>query len=388
MSLTVKRLNADSSFLLTFEPLPQHQPFKHSPTSTSQPSQKFTILLDPSLISDSNIHRPKFSLSSHQTPPCLTSLADLPEPDLVIISQSKSNHCHEATLRTLPASGTKTIILAEPSSAKTIRSWRHFEPSNIVTLPPYEAPIRKRTSSRVYTKNITLHRTLLPALAPGGAHGEITVAYVPQRRDLTGRHSAIGITYRPPTSRRPSLTSPTLLAHLPPTPPDSPFLLAAPAPLASPTPSRNILLSPPALPSPSLPPSPRLSASSLFPPIPRPDTLSVLYSPYGISLPSLQAYSTTHLASCAPLTLLLHGFAAVANPWYLGGRIWLGAPSGTAVATALRAKVWVGARGEAGGVGTRERVGRLLSPGSEGIPAKREGSEVLCLGVGEEVRLD
>ena len=132
MALTVKHLNADASFLLTFTPLP-------SGTGSDGPRpEPFRILLDPWITGPSKIFHAKISMVSHKCPSCISSLADLPTPDMVLISQAKSDHCNEATLRQLPASGTKTIILAEPSSARLIRSWKYFENTKVRTLPRWE----------------------------------------------------------------------------------------------------------------------------------------------------------------------------------------------------------------------------------------------------------
>lgn len=44
---------------------------------------------------------------------------------------------------------------------------------------------------------------------------------------------------------------------------------------------------------------------------------------------------------------MIHPFTRVSNPWYLGGNITAGAPSGAEIARRLGAKVWVGAHDEA-----------------------------------------
>lgn len=335
MSLTVKHLNADASFLLTFahdDPTPSASSSSTSTTTstttTPPTTPPFTILLDPWLTGPSHIYHPRFSLSTHAHPPTITTLARLPPPHLLIVSQSKSDHCHEATLRTLPPAS-PTLILAAPAAARLIRSWNHFRPpARIEALAPYAAPRRGGT------ENKTVTRIPIPALAPGGARGEVTVAYIPQKRDVTGLHSAIGLTYLPPT--------------------------AAPSP----------------------PPAP----------------LTLLFTPHGIAPPSLRPYATTHLRG-GPLTALLHPLATVSAPWCLGGTICPGLRGGAALARALQARVWVGAHdevktssgvamrwvrregwGEVGWVGGEDEEG-------EGEGGKGQGTEVLVLGVGEEVVL-
>jgi hypothetical protein len=343
MSLTVKHLNADASFLLTFEPVP------HFPPSPGFSSNPFTIVLDPWLAGASKIWHPKFSLSTHRQPSCFSSLADILEPDLVIISQNKTDHCHEATLKQLPACGTKTVILAEAAAAKTIRGWKHFDPSRVVTLPNWEDP-------RKVTKD-TIHRITLPPLTPTGVPGEVTVAYIPQKYDLTGLHSAIGITYRPPTS--------------------SSFL--------------HNELTPPA--------SPKSFQSTFSSPSDR--ALSVIYSPHGCNYASLYPYTTSHLVSEAalPLTALLHCFDKVQNPWWLGGNICAGFPTGKDIAMKLCAKAWISAHDEdkntTGWASKRietTRFGRdaveeVVSPRSEKFPERRTGTEAVILDIGGEMRL-
>ncbi|EON97294.1 hypothetical protein UCRPA7_7199 [Phaeoacremonium minimum UCRPA7] len=136
-------------------------------------------------------------------------------------------------------------------------------------------------------------------------------------------------------------------------------------------------------------------------------TLSVVFSPHGISYASLAAYATSHLVAEAtlPLTALLHCFDAVSNPWWLGGNVLLGAPAGTETATKLGARAWISAhdgekdvRGLATGLlrtrkWAREEVESVVSPRKGHFSPAQEskvgnkGTEVLALGSGEEVVL-
>ncbi|KAF2085339.1 hypothetical protein K490DRAFT_46886 [Saccharata proteae CBS 121410] len=300
MGLTVKALNADTSFLLTFTP-----PTQPSAASETHPSSDFTILLDPWLSGPAQILSSKFSISRHRAESCLSSLAELPEPDLIIISQDKPDHCHEATLRQL-SSHTSSLILAAPAAAKKIRRWRHFDPVSVHTLRPYD-----NDGARIF-------RISVPASSPKGVAGEVTVAYMPAKRDISGLHNAIGITYRPQTNE------PTTMNHyitLPPTPPDSPQTKGT---------SMNDKSRP------------------LTPPTPRPareKTLSVLYSPHGVAYATVAPYASQHLVSVSalPLTALLHSFDRVDNPWYLGGNIAAGMPGGLDIVRCLMARAWIGA---------------------------------------------
>ncbi|KAK3937113.1 hypothetical protein QBC46DRAFT_393514 [Diplogelasinospora grovesii] len=423
MALTVKHLNDDASFLLSFEPVVP----KSSPGPSPQP---FRILLDPWITGASKILHSKISKTTHRHPACISSLIELPEPDLVIISQDKSDHCNEATLRQLPATGTRTVVLAEPSSARIIRSWKYFDRQRVRTLPRWEDP-------RV-TGHPNVMRIEVPPLVPGGEAGEVTVTFIPQRRDMSGLHGAVGITYRPPAvAPLPPSSSP------PPPSPETPALLTPPTTPRSHRSHANLKTifsrSTPAVPHHDasaggalMPPSPTSlspgslrsvrSASSLGTtqnswnrPGSQPAsdrTLSVIFSPHGISYSSLHSYATSHLGSEAalPLTALLHCFDSVTTPWWLGGNVLLGAPAGTETAGRLGAKAWISAHDgdkEVKGLTAvflrtrkwrREDVlgelnaGQTQKDGSDpptntATEKPSKGTEVFALGSGEEVIL-
>lgn len=357
MSLTVKHINADASFLLSFEPAEFFDP------SNGPSRNAFTILLDPWLSGPSTIWHPKFSVSTHKEPSCVSSLIELPEPDLVIISQDKTDHCHEPTLRTLPASGTKTVIVAEPAAFKVIRSWKYFAQEKLATVPKWEEP---SSPSDCLTPNPTVFRLPIKPLDDGGAPGEVTVAFIKEKIDITGLHAAIGITYRAPTSSKTHTLSP--LAYLPLTPP------------ASPAPAQRSFLHGTGGPSASR-------------------AISVIFSPHGINYRYLAPYASSHLISEAalPLTALLHCFDRINNPWYLGGNICAGFPSGVEIAQNLLARCWISAhdgdkttRGIASSrimttTFGREEIEEVVSPRSEKFPEQRVGTEVVVLGIGEEI---
>ena len=345
MALTIKHLNSDASFLLTFRPI---LPF---PPSPGQPTNEFTILLDPWLSGPSKIWHPKFSVSRQKLPSCISNLRELPEPDLVVISQPKTDHCHEHTLTQLPASGGKTRILAEPGTVKVIKGWKYFDSSKLVTLPKWEDPRIK--------SNSTVYRISVPALAPRGSPGEVTVSFIPQKPDITGLHNAIGITYRPPSVYN-------AFDNLPGTPPDTPR-----------------------------------SFQSTFSNTVTDRALSVIFSPHGCSYKTLAPYVTSHLISEAalPLTALLHCFDRVQNTWYMGGNICSGFPGGLEIVQNLFAKAWISAhdgdKDVSGFANTkikinkypREEVESVISPRSEKFPDRRIGTEAVILESGEEITL-
>jgi hypothetical protein len=309
MALTVTQLNGDASFLLALEP------------PISDPSSKpFYIILDPWLTGSSTILHSKISITAHKDRGSIQSLLDLPEPDLVIISQNRADHLNPATLRQLPPRGTKTLILAEPSSARTIRRWNYFEDGKVVTIPKWD----HRKSPRV------IHIPILNGDAPSRKPGEVTVAFIPQRHDISGLHSAVAITYRPPIFRQ--RTSGIVL-----TPP------MTPGSDKSSTYFRVIN----AMADPLMPPAPTTSLSTKryschstrsLSALDRP--LSIIFSPHGIKYSSLHSYVTRHLVSEAalPLTALLHCFDTVSSRWF--GDVLLGAPSGVEIAMRLGAKSW------------------------------------------------
>ncbi|RYO87258.1 hypothetical protein DL763_006454 [Monosporascus cannonballus] len=410
MALTIKHLNSDASFLLSFEPVVPD--FARSAVS----SQPFIILLDPLVPGPSLITRSRNPSSTHKKPACVASLSELPEPDLVVISHHKSDRCNEATLRQLPSSGTRTLILAEPAAARVIRGWRYFGRVKVRTLERWEDPRLTGIQTAV--------RVPVPAVVAGGRRGEVTVSFVPQKkRDPAGPHGAIGITYRPPSIPNLQVTIPTTVQQqkalvTPPTTPNSSntgsssvlttrasvtdTVIYPPSPPISPRSLRSVQSASTLLPSPTQPnpatcnnnsnnsttkPSPhahsppRRPASSYYchhyhnqHTTARP--LSVLFSPQGTAYAHLAAYATSHLVSEAalPLTALLHPIDRVATRphprwwrWPLlssGGADtdFCGAGAGGAgaeIAARLGARAWVGARD--GGGGDREVRGLLAA---------------------------
>jgi hypothetical protein len=392
MALTVKQLNADASFLLTFEPILLH------PLPGGGIPEPFRILLDPWITGPSTIFHSMFSIATHKETPCVCSLNELPEPDLVIISQHKSDHCNEATLRQLPAKGTKTLILAEPAAARVIRSWKYFEKGKVRTIQRWENP---RLSGKQ-----TVIRVPVPPIQAGGEAGEVTVAFIPQKRDIKGLHAAIGITYRPPPLRK---INPRALTTPPATPKSQLSIPRIPTPpLVSPS-ANALLLAPPTPPSsPSTKSLRSVRSTASLSPHAIGRSLSVIFSPHGLSYRHLEPYATSHLVAEAalPLTALLHCFDAISNPWWLGGNICAGMPAGQETASALGARAWVSTHDgdkDVRGLVTRmlktrkftiEEVVEVVSPRVAVMPNKEKkmkpgskNTEVLVLGIGEEVAL-
>ncbi|KAH9810519.1 Beta-lactamase superfamily domain, partial [Teratosphaeria destructans] len=184
MAVTIEKLNDDTTFLLAFAPAfaPKAKLHRHFPGA-------YTLLLDPWLAGSSSLLHPTFQISHHTADCAIRSLADLdPPPDLILISQDKPDHCHRDTLCALPPH-TTARILAVPAAAKKIRSWRHFDPDVVEVLRPYHP-----------ASHHTVLRIPLPAYTSTSSAGEITIANIATRRDLTALHNALAITYRPPGS--------------------------------------------------------------------------------------------------------------------------------------------------------------------------------------------
>ncbi|MCJ1413718.1 hypothetical protein MMC32_000042 [Xylographa parallela] len=346
MSLSVRHLNGDATFLLTFSPKEDAR----NSSGYATTANRFSILLDPWLSGDSTIYHRKFALARHTVPSSIDHLSEIPPPNVVLISQEKSDHCHEETLRQLEPSLRHTTILAQPAAAKKIRGWKYFNPSKVLALPIYS---ERRPESVL--------RFCLPCQTPGGIPGEVTIAFITAKLDMTGLHNAIALTYRPPSvvpSFEPTTTtfynhdfrlseldlplqSSPFLEQLPPTPPESPRSTPESSPPQSPRPGSFF----PATATNSI--SSTVTSLSTYSPS-RPKTMSVLYSPHGIAYAHILPYARTHLVPNAalPLTLLLHAFDRVQNVWYLGGNISTGMHGGLELAQSLLARYWISAHDE------------------------------------------
>lgn len=118
MHVHVHPLNSDTSLLLSV-----------FTSSSSRPS--YTLVIDPWLFGDSPTYHRQFSNQFHSQPSNIDSLRDLSHaPDAVFISQDKSDHCHEATLKELDPG---TIVYAVRGADDIVRGWKHFD--NVQRLP-------------------------------------------------------------------------------------------------------------------------------------------------------------------------------------------------------------------------------------------------------------
>ena len=194
MSVTVRHLNADATFLLIFSPEPNPLP-----SDLKSANGAYSILIDPWLVGSSVVTAPWFAITRRNVPSAINHLSEIEEPDVVVVSQNKPDHCHKETLLQLRPEG-KTEIAAEPGAAKAIRSWNHFDPHKVHGLHKYDP--RQR-----FGHTLRLH---IPALSPSGDPGEVKISFIPAKNYMTGLHNAFGITYQPATRTKTIATVSTI----------------------------------------------------------------------------------------------------------------------------------------------------------------------------------
>lgn len=182
MSITVRQLNADSTFLLILShkthPLPD---------DLTKRGGAFTVLIDPWLTGRSIVNAKWFAMTERRLPGAIKHLSELEEPDVVLISQNKPDHCHRETLLQLRPDA-KTLIAAEPGASRVIKSWHHFDTARVHALQKYD-PTRASAG---------MLKLPIPALSMDGIDGELCIAFLPARNYVTGLHNAFGITFTPP----------------------------------------------------------------------------------------------------------------------------------------------------------------------------------------------
>ncbi|OAA42674.1 hypothetical protein NOR_04805 [Metarhizium rileyi] len=409
MALSIRQLNGDASLLLTFEPI------ESDAIRGADIAEPFRILLDPWLVGPSCFLHSKISSTTHVQGACVSTLRDLPDPDLVIVSNSRSDHCNEATLRQLAPHGTKTVILAEPMAAKLIRSWKYFDESKIFALQRWQDPRE--------TGRDTVVRVPIRSGVVGGDDGQVTISFISQGRNMKGVDSAVGITYRP-APPGPSISRRLVTTESTPT--STPSLA-----FTSQTTSLADICNAEPLETPILPPLPAFAplaptGSSVSRPLTADRStaslsyakhrgvsgVSVIFSPHGISYSVIERYATSHLVSEAalPLTALLHCFDAVSQPWWLGGNVTRGFHDGQDIIAKLGARAWISTydgdkfiRGLAKRVTRRRRhktneVRDFVHGAMLGHHGTHKGSskyggkidrqtEIMALNVGEEITL-
>lgn len=373
MALDVKHLNADSSFLLTFTPTRDPSLAQHTSIDAC------TVLIDPWLVGSFSIFSRRFQLSRLVRPPCLNSLADLPTPNLIIISQGKPDHCHRETLCTLPKDVAVTI-LAAPEAYRQIKGWRHFTRANLLRLEPY----RPR-------RNATFRLPIASSIDSDGP-GELTVTYIEQTTDLTGLHNGVGITYRSPGPYPVSLSRSQLMFPL--TPPISPLRSQQSLNMTT---TSSESMSPIASPShivDGIRPSLTTRSSEVN------EILSIVYTPHGLSSSAIEQYAASFLKplGALPLTALFHAVNTEQNPWYMGGNVVSGLPGGIELVKRLGARYWISAHDEikeTTGLAVKLLKSRVYDvEEAQGILDRESGpsmgstrTKIVDLDIGEEFRI-
>jgi hypothetical protein len=163
MSLTLRHLNADTSWLIIFN--------------------EFKILLDPWLIGSQTDYFRYFSTQEHAILPSIQNISrDLDmQIDAVIISHEFTDHCHEQTLRSLSAT---VPVFATTNASKRIRRWNYFQ-------HVYDIPLLDNQS-----ENFTL--SMLSSQQPElGMPNTISIGYISEKgfMALPSLHGATCISF-------------------------------------------------------------------------------------------------------------------------------------------------------------------------------------------------
>ncbi|EPS36194.1 hypothetical protein H072_10320 [Dactylellina haptotyla CBS 200.50] len=364
MPITLRHVTADSTWIITLTS--PHDPPSHPP---------YNIILDPWITGPSPVWHPKFAQNHHTIPFSLFNLSELtPQPDLLLISQTKTDHCNEATCRQLPKDGIK--VYAVPGADSIVKSWKHFTPSNVHRLRPYNSNKTGRVSRVPIYKDADAASKALEASKKADKYkfendpnvaAIVELAFMPALKpwEIPSIHIGLGITYTP-------LEDPSdgdITNCLPPSPPLTPPSTTYLHPNSSATdPSQStsslstvpsnqsstvtstfnsqIPTSPNRFPKKQQQPSP-LSISTkkeyTRKNLKRPgrksaSTESILYTPHGVPPSAL----TNYLASIPlPLTAFIHCFVKVDNPKWLGGTVSAGLPNALKIISSLK-----GIRGE------------------------------------------
>ncbi|KAF3144190.1 hypothetical protein TWF703_009485 [Orbilia oligospora] len=340
MPITLRHITADSTWLITLTS--PHNPPSHAP---------FNILVDPWIVGPSEVWHPKFAQNHHTTPSSIQSLEELdPQPDILLISQTKSDHCNEATCRQLSKDGSLQVYTV-PGADSIVKSWKHFNPENVHRLPTNES-ITSTSSETDKDKKDKDEDEYSFETDPSIA-AIVELAFLPALKpwEIPSIHIGLGITYTPTQDKKlppsPPLTPPsTNLLH--------PTVSAAhqvPSTITLSTVPSNLSTSPsnesnptntthPDSPNrfPKKPNSPSKPSSkksiNLKQPGPKNSlTDSLLYTPHGVPPSAL----TQYLYSLPlPLTAFLHCFVKVDNPKWLGGTVSSGLPNALKILTEVK----------------------------------------------------
>lgn len=264
-SVAVTHLSADATFLLSYIPI--HPQLQSTAPGTNAAATPFTLLLDPWLVGPSPVFHPSFSTQSHTTPPSITHLSQLEKsPDIILISQDKSDHCNEETLRQLdisPGGRDENVrVFAVRGAAGKVKGWfGKIKEGRVVELRDWKR-----------AKRDGVVRVEIPACWEGGtieACVEITDHRAIHQWEFPTLHSALGIRF--------------VTTYIPVTTPSSPIT----------------------------------------------HTHLTMFTPHGVPPSGLLPYLTDlSPPQQAPIIdLLLHPFTLTTAPLHLGGKITLGIPN-------------------------------------------------------------
>lgn len=164
MSLTLRHLNADTSWLISYN--------------------DFKILLDPWFFGPQTDFFRYFSTQEHAIP---SSIQDINRDlganiDAIVISHEFTDHCHEQTLRSLSSS---IAVFATTNAFKNISRWRHFQ-------YVYEIPWMDDR----HPENFTLNK-LSQQHAESTMPATISVGYIPEKgfMSLSALHGATCLSF-------------------------------------------------------------------------------------------------------------------------------------------------------------------------------------------------
>ncbi|KAI4144387.1 MAG: hypothetical protein LQ340_006666 [Diploschistes diacapsis] len=212
----------DTTFLATFSsPDP-------ALTQYQKKLSQVTILIDPWIKGSSTIFHRFLAQSKRTVPASIRHLSEIqPAPQIILVSQDKPDHCNEETLKQLPQDLPGVVIIAQASAAKKIKGWKYFDERKIWSFKDYSP----KRSNALYDLQVPFD----PNAKTVVELGQLTLAFMAPKLDITGVHNAIGITYRSPVFTNtdesqfgsgvllnPILNPPTHFPALLPTPPDSP----------------------------------------------------------------------------------------------------------------------------------------------------------------------
>ncbi|KAF8470638.1 hypothetical protein BDZ91DRAFT_718570 [Kalaharituber pfeilii] len=285
-SLILTHISADATFLLSYRPL-QH---------LSSATAPFTILFDPWLVGSSPVFHPSFSTQSHTITPSITHLSQLEyPPDVVLISQDKTDHCHEETLRQLDTGAggrdENVRIWAVKGAVGRVRGWGIVKRAERVEELKVWKAVKggKGPEERVVRVDIPVDMSGLESVKEKGleemyAHVEIVHLPAVYPWEFPSLHSAIGVRFVTRyTFRKTSRGGDTDIG--------------------------------------------RKSQETCT------HTHLTLYTPHGVPPSAVLPYlsSLTSGNARATIDLLLHPFTFTTTPPHLGGKITLGIPNVLAI---------------------------------------------------------